>query len=399
MKNRNSSDIIYLDNNATTQICPEVEEKINYCLKNLYGNPSSLHIIGNQSAVILKECEKSISNFPGGPWKVLFTSGGTEADAIAVFSQKNKIKNKNKNKKIIISSIEHPAIRENVYYLKELYNIKIEELPVDKNGIVIIDKFKETLNKDVITVFVMLANNEIGSIQPVQEIGFIIKQNFPEIHFHVDAVAAFGQVIINDKLFENVDSLSLSAHKFYGPKGSGALLYKPKAKIKPIWKGGLQQNSLRPGTENIYFIAGFETAFNIIMKQQKDNIIKLKKFRTIFWEKVHNSLPEAKLLGHPQLRAEGNLCIAYPEIDSEPLIHLMEAKGLIASSGTACHSRLKQPSHVIKAIELSGQWAITRFGFSIFLNDTIVENAASIYIDSVMEFVNKKKNKTNSSKG
>ena len=370
--------IIYLDANATTPIEPKVKKRIEEVIEEEFGNPSSLHFIGRRAARLIEEARQELSSFPGGSWKVIFTSGGTEADALAVLSNMDK-----KGKKLMISSIEHPAVRENVYYIKEKRNKEVLEVPVSKEGIVDIEFIKENMDEDTLFLGIMLANNEIGSIQPVKEIGKWLKKEFPSVHFHVDIVASVGQMEINSELLKYADSVAISAHKIYGPKGVGALLFKNKLSIKPIWRGGDQEWGIRPGTENIIGIVGLHQALRLIKIEIKEILVKLRQLQRKFINYIESELPEVKLLGDRENRTVGNVTFAYPGLDSEPLLHELESKGVIASSGSACHSRRRGYSHVIKAIGVKGRWAITRFGLHKFLSERDIELAAEIYIDSV----------------
>lgn len=376
-----AQEFIYIDSNATTPIDPQVCERIKDVLLKEYGNPSSLHFVGRRAYKLISEAREYLSySLPGGPWNVIFTSGGTEADALAVLSHGYPSK---KRLKIMISSIEHPAVRENALYLKERGVKEVIEIPVDNNGIVDLGFIKEYVNEETSLLAVMLANNEIGTIQPIEEIGRWLKKFFPTVHFHVDIVAALGQMKITDLLLEHVDSIAVSAHKIYGPKGIGALLYKGKAKIKPLWKGGDQEGGIRPGTENVIGVIGLFEAVKILNENLDLLLDKLKRLQSLLVNYIITELPEAKLLGDPQKRTVTNVTLAYPGIESEVLLHQLEEFGIIASSGSACHSRLKGYSHVIKAIGLKGKWAITRFGLHKFLTEEDIERVGVAYINSI----------------
>ncbi|MGO1581004.1 MAG: cysteine desulfurase family protein [Peptoniphilaceae bacterium] len=334
---------IYLDNSATTKLKKEVLDEMIPFLTEVYGNPSSVHSIGKEAKNSLEESRDKISKLLGAKSKeIFFTSGGSEADNWALKGVSEAKKDKGKH--IITSSIEHKAINSTCQYLEKL-GYEISYIDVDKYGVINLDSLKKAIREDTILVSIMYANNEIGTIEPIEEVGNILKSK--GILFHVDAVQALPTIDINvNKL--NIDLMSLSAHKIGGPKGIGLLYIRENTKINSFIHGGDQERKKRAGTENLANIVGFSKAFELL-KSKKNKVDYIRNLR----DKLENDLLKLKgvhLNGHPEKRLVGNLNISIENIDSQVLLMLLDQKGVYVSSGSACTAGSLNPSHVLKAI-------------------------------------------------
>ncbi|MGO3751239.1 MAG: cysteine desulfurase family protein [Peptoniphilaceae bacterium] len=334
---------IYLDNSATTKLKKEVLDEMIPFLTEVYGNPSSVHSIGKEAKNSLEESRDKISKLLGVKSKeIFFTSGGSEADNWALKGVSEAKKDKGKH--IITSSIEHKAINSTCQYLEKL-GYEISYIDVDKYGVINLDSLKKAIREDTILVSIMYANNEIGTIEPIEEVGNILKSK--GILFHVDAVQALPTIDI-DVNKSNIDLMSLSAHKIGGPKGIGLLYIRENTKINSFIHGGDQERKKRAGTENLANIVGFSKAFELL-KSKKNKVNYIRNLR----DKLENDLLKLKgvhLNGHPEKRLVGNLNISIENIDSQVLLMLLDQKGVYVSSGSACTAGSLNPSHVLKAI-------------------------------------------------
>lgn len=338
---------IYLDNAATTSLKSEVLEEMMPILKENYGNPSSIYSIGRN---VRKEVEKSrqtVAEILGAnPSEIFFTSGGTESDNWAIrgvaFAQLRKGKNH-----IITSKIEHHAV---LHTVKELEKEGFEAtyLDVDKNGFVNPEDVKAAITEKTALVTVMYANNEIGTIQKISEIGKVCHEK--GVIFHTDAVQAVGHLEINVKE-QNIDLLSLSGHKFHGPKGVGALYVKKGVRILNLMQGGAQESNKRPGTENVAGIVGLAKALEISMQNRQEKNKDLEKKRDFLITELLK-IKRSRLNGDRTQRLPGNVNISFEGIEGESLLLLLDAAGICASSGSACTSGSLDPSHVLLAIGL-----------------------------------------------
>lgn len=338
---------IYADNAATTKISPPVLEVMAECMKEVYGNPSSLHSTGQRAAEVLAASRERIAVCLGAePAEITFTSGGSEADNQAIYSAAMSGKRKGK-KHLVSTAFEHHAV---LHMLKKLEKegFEVTYLPVHENGIVTPEEVKAALREDTALVSVMFANNEIGTIQPVREIGEICRE--AGVLFHADAVQAAGHVKIDVKEL-NVDMLSISAHKFHGPKGVGALYVRKGVPLFSLIEGGAQERNKRAGTENIPGIAGMAYALELATEKLKENAEYEEKLRDRLIEGLRN-IPHAKLNGDEKRRLPGNVNFCFEGIEGESLLLLLDAKGIEASSGSACTSGSLEPSHVLLAIGL-----------------------------------------------
>ena len=339
--------MVYFDNAATTKLDKNVLESMLPYLTDSYGNPSSIYKLAQENRIAIENARSSIASiFNAKPNEIYFTSGGTESDnwALKCIAQAYQ----KKGKHIITSSIEHHAVLHSCKYL-ETQGFRVTYLPVDKDGLIDLEKLKESICDDTILISIIFANNEIGTIQPIEEIGKIAHEH--NIIFHTDAVQAVGSVAINVEKM-NIDAMSLSAHKFYGPKGIGALYLHKNVKIIPFMDGGAQEFSKRGGTENVPGIIGMAKALEIAYENLDENNIFLTKLRDKLIEDILENVPHCRLNGHRYKRLPNNVNISFEFIEGESLLLLLDSKGFFASSGSACTSGSLDPSHVLLAIGL-----------------------------------------------
>lgn len=360
----------YLDNAATTFVFPEVKDLMGKVMEEDFGNPSSLHKKGVKAEQYIKEAKETIAKFlKVEPKEIVFTSGGTESNNMALIG--SAYANQRRGKHIITTRIEHASVYEPLMHL-EKEGFQITYLPVDEHGIVKIDALKEALTDETILVSIMYVNNEIGSIQPIEEIGKIIKSYRENILFHVDAIQAYGKLKIYPKRAK-VDLLSVSGHKIHGPKGSGFLYIKDKTKIQPILFGGGQQKGMRSGTENVPAIAGLSLASKLMYENHEEKIEKLN----ILKERFIKGVSEIENVTNNSGEAPHIISISFPGVRSEVLLHALEEKGVYVSSGSACSSNHPAISGTLKAIGLDkNHWESTlRFSLSIFTTEEEVDFA------------------------
>ncbi|MBR0059171.1 MAG: cysteine desulfurase NifS [Methanobrevibacter sp.] len=338
---------MYLDNSATTKISDEVLEEMLPYLTDEFGNPSTLYSIGRESKKALEEARQRIADSINAKKdEIIFTSGGSESDNLAIKGIAFKLRKKGKH--IITSEIEHPAVKESLYFLESL-DFKVTYLPVYENGIIKIEDLKEAITPETILITIMHGNNEIGTLQPIEEIGKIAHEN--GILFHTDAVQTFGKVKI-DVEKQNIDLLSVSSHKINGPKGVGAIYIKKGIRLIPIIHGGGQERGIRAGTENVAGIVGFGKAAEIATSKLDEHAEKLSKIRDEIVEKVLNTIPESYLNGDVNERLPNIANIRFKAIEGESLILLLDAKGYQASTGSACSSNKLEASPVLTALGL-----------------------------------------------
>jgi cysteine desulfurase len=339
--------MIYMDCNATTPCDKRVVEAMIPYFGDEFGNPSSLYRSARTAKKAVEKARADVAALLGcAPEEIFFTSGGTEADNWAIKGAAFHLRDKGKH--IITSGIEHHAVLNTCKSLEKA-GYEITYLPVDKYGIVDIEELKKSIRKDTVLITIMYANNEIGTIQPVKEIAGIAKEK--GVYFHTDAVQAAGKIPVPVKEI-GADMLSLSGHKFYGPKGVGALYIRKGVKIAPFMYGGEQEKGKRAGTENVPGIAGIGRAAEIAVKEMAEEEVRIKKLRDRLESGIKDSIPEIIINGHPERRLYNtlNLCIRY--IEGEGILLHLDFEGICASSGSACTSGSLEPSHVLLAIGL-----------------------------------------------
>mgnify|MGYP000883449483 FL=1 len=375
---------IYMDNSATTPVRKEVvEEMLPYMTEN-FGNPSSIYEIGKISKHAIDKARKKVADALGAEEnEIYFTSGGTESDNWAI--KGIAFANRNKGKHIITSSIEHHAVLHTCAWL-EGQGFEVTYLPVDKYGMVSPEEVKKAIRDDTILISIMLANNEIGTIQPVEEIGKIAKEN--RIYFHTDAVQAIGHIPIDVNKM-NIDLLSLSGHKFEGPKGCGALYIRKGTKIDTLLHGGAQERKRRAGTENVPAIVGLGKAIELATAEIEESNKTLLELR----ERLVKGLlkiPKAHLNGHPTKRLANNVNVTFEYIEGESLLLLLNAKGIFASTGSACNSSSLEPSHVLTACGVPHE--IVHGSLRLSLGRMNSEQDVDRILEAVPEIVQKLRN-------
>lgn len=339
--------LIYLDNAATTAILPEVLDKMMPYLTEYYGNPSSVYGLAGVSKEAIDKSRKTIADFIGAKEnEIYFTAGGSESDNWAIKSA--ALAKKAKGKHIITTKIEHHAVIHTCEFL-EKNGYEVSYIDVDEDGVVKLDELRKAIRPDTILISVMFANNEIGTIQPIKEIGQIAKEN--GILFHTDAVQAFGHLRINvDEL--NIDMLSASGHKFHGPKGAGIMYIRNSVKLEPLIHGGAQERKRRAGTHNVPGIVGMGAAIELADKNLEANAEKEIAIRDHLIDRVMKEIPHVKLNGHKTNRLPNNANFSFSFIEGESMLMMLDAKGICCSSGSACTSGSLDPSHVLLAIGL-----------------------------------------------
>lgn len=369
------TDKVYADNNATTPVDPRVKEAMLPYLSEKFGNPSSLHSFGREAKEALMDARKRVAKvINSNPEAIVFTSGGSEADNLALKGIAEK--NKDKGKHIITSKIEHKAVLETCKYL-EKQGFEITYLPVDENGFVSPAKVESEIRDDTILVSLMMANNEIGTIEPIQEIGKLLKNE--DIYFHTDAVQCLGKTPVDVREL-NVDLLSLSSHKIYGPKGVGALFVKDGVELTSLIHGGDQENGRRSGTENLPGIVGFGKACELANKNLEEESEKLRRLGAKLIKRVLNSVEDVRLNGPKANRLPGNANFSFKYIEGESLIMKLDGEGIACSSGSACTSESLEPSHVLLAIGLPKKIAhgSLRIGLGRFNTEEDVAKIVSV---------------------
>jgi len=338
--------LIYLDNAASTQIHENVLNSMLPYLKEHYGNPSSMHRYGRLAHKAIEKARKQIASLINAePSEILLTSGGTESNNTAL----RGIAMKNTSGQIITSSIEHDAILEPCKKLTQ-NGFDVDYLPVNQFGMVECSDLQNHISEKTSLVSIMFGNNEVGTIQPIVEIAKICNEH--KIPFHTDAIQAVGKIPIDVKELD-IDLLSISSHKLYGPKGIGALYIKNGIDIDPVILGGGQERGLRSGTENVASIVGFGKACEISQNNLNENISKMKKLRDILVEKVLDEIPEVIFNGHPQSRLPNNAHFTFFGVNGEDLIIKLDEYGIAASTGSACSVNTQKASHVLQAMGFS----------------------------------------------
>lgn len=340
-------DILYFDNSATTRVKDEVLNEMIPYLSEQFGNPSSSYSIGRNNKKAIDDARRKVADLIGAkPREIYFTSGGSESDNTALKGY--AYANKNKGNHIITSKIEHPAILETCKTL-EKQGFRITYLNVDKEGTVDLQQLRKSITKHTILISIMYANNEIGTIQPIEEIGKIAKAN--NIIFHTDAVQAVGNVDIDVQKMK-IDMLSLSGHKFHGPKGVGALYVKEGVNFNRYIDGGHQEKNKRAGTENVAGIVGLGKAAELAKQHLIEHVEYLQELRDYYIEQVEKNMVGVKLNGSREKRLPGNSNFSFKGLDGNAIMYELDSKGICVSTGSACSSGDNTPSHVLASIGL-----------------------------------------------
>lgn len=366
---------IYLDNAATTRVYPSVCEKMVEVMSKNFGNPSSLHMKGFTAEQYVKEAKKTIASVLKVDVKeIVFTSGGTESNNMAIIGA--AMANKRRGNHLITTSIEHASVYNPFIWLEE-QGFEVTYLPVDHRGVVSLDALEKALRDDTILVSVMAVNNEIGTIQPLDEIGAMIKKKNPQILFHVDAIQGFGKIEIYPTRWQ-IDLLSVSGHKLHGPKGVGFLYIKDKVKVRPLILGGGQQKDMRSGTENVPGIAGLGEAVRCVFENFSEKQKRLYELRDMFVSALEE-MEGVKINGFAHRVSDINLhqgpaphvvSASFENIRAEVLLHALEERGIYVSSGSACSSNHPAISGTLQAIGTEKKYLDATIRFSLCYDTT-----------------------------
>lgn len=376
------SKVIYLDHAATTPTKPEVVKEMLPYFTESFGNPSAIYGFASKNKAKISEVRASIGKTLGtSADNIYFTAGGSEADNWALVATAEAYGQKGKH--IITTKIEHHAILHTAEYLEQR-GFEITYLDVDEDGLVRLEDLKKAIRPDTILISIMFANNEIGTIQPVKEIGALAKEK--GILFHTDAVQAYGQLPIDVEEL-NIDMLSASGHKLYGPKGIGFLYIRKGVKIRSFIHGGAQERKRRAGTENVPGIIGLGKAAEIAFATMDERIEKESALRDYMISRIMEEIPYVKLNGHKTKRLPNNVNVSFRFVEGESLLIMLDMKGICASSGSACTSGSLDPSHVLLAIGLPHE--IAHGSLRLTLGDETTKEDVDYVIDQLKEIVEK----------
>jgi cysteine desulfurase len=345
-----------MDYASTTKVDDEVVQAMLPFFSQYYGNPSSIHLFGREThEALLKARQQVVTLLNSKEDEIIFTAGGTESDNIAIkgIAYKNKAKRKTRGPHIITSAIEHPAVIESCKHL-EKQGFHVEYLPVDHYGIVKLDELQDSISKNTFLITIMFANNEIGTIEPMEEIGKIAEEN--KIPFHTDAVQAVGKTPIDVQEMK-IDMLSVSSHKMYGPKGIGALYIKNSVKLQPIIHGGGQEHGLRSSTHNMPSVVGLGKACELAKNRMEKDPKYIKSLRDLLITNVLQ-IEKSHLNGHPEKRLCNNAHFRFTGVEGESILLALDEKGIASSTGSACASLKEGVSYVLSALGLSPEEAV-----------------------------------------
>ena len=354
---------VYFDNNATTQPLPEVRDAMVEVLGVSFGNPSSAHSTGDRARTQIVKARESVASLIGAKdSEIIFTSGGTEANNLAFNSFLYSLCKKQNPPKLITTVVEHSSIIKMGEYLEDL-GVEVVFLPVDSNGQLCLDELKNVLTADTTLVSIQWVNNETGVIQPIEEIGQVCKEL--EVPFHVDAAQAVGKLPMNVATLP-VDFLSLTAHKFHGPQGAGALYVRPEQKIHPVLFGGTQEDGIRPGTENVPGIVGMGKAAQLRMEKLSKIQKHLQELRDYFERQILERISDVAVNGDVKKRICNTSNLLFHEVDGQALIARLDMDGILCSQSSACTNQQPEPSYVLRKMGLSEKEAYSsiRFSFS-----------------------------------
>lgn len=376
--------IIYLDSHSTTPMDPRVIKVMTETLKKVHGNAASIdHEAGKQAEVLVETARRQVADLIGAqPEEIVFTSGATESNNLALKGISELYQDKGSH--IITQTTEHKSVLEVCRYL-EKKSARVDYLPVDSNGLVDLKKLEAALSKETILISIMMANHEIGTIQPIEAIGKIAKSK--GIFFHVDASQAAGKIPIDVEKM-GIDLLSFSAHKMYGPKGIGALYVRkknPRVRLTPILHGGGQEQGFRSGTLNVAAIHGFGKACEIAKAEMKSDALRIKKLRDTFYQLLQKKLGDVQINGKASQKLEGNLNVSFEGVSSTDLLKELSSS-VAVSTGSACATKNPEPSYVLKAIGIPETriHSSLRFGFGRFTTSQEVQQAAQKVIQAVL---------------
>ena len=368
---------VYLDNAATTQVCPEVAEVVLKFMSEEYGNASSLHTFGQKAKEALEASRASIAKTIGAtPEELIFTSGETESNNLAILGASRA--NAASGRHIITTKIEHPSVL-NAFAALEKEGFEITHLGVNSEGLIDLAELEKNLRKDTILVSILHASNEIGTIEPVTQAGELIKSKSNAL-FHVDCAQSYGKIPVNVEELK-ADLVTINSHKIHGPKGVGALYNKKGARIAPLMFGGAHEKKLRPGTENISGIAGFAIAAETAYINIEKNAQNIARMRDMLIDGIETAIPHTILNGpREKSRLPNNANISFGNIEGESIILLLDSKGVGASTGSACTTHDLKPSHVLMAIGRSPEVSHSsiRFSLSRYTTENEIKHVISV---------------------
>ncbi len=374
--------MIYLDNAATTKTAPEVVEAMLPFFSEYYGNASSIYTLGSASKKALNRARRTLADYLGAKQEeIYFTAGGSEADNWALKAAAEAYREKGKH--IITTRIEHHAVLHTCEYL-EKQGYEVTYIGVDKNGVVKLEELEAAIRRDTILISVMYANNEVGTLQPIREIGQMAHDR--GILFHTDAVQAFGQLPIQVEEL-HIDMLSASAHKMNGPKGVGCLYIRSGLKLRSFIHGGAQERSRRAGTENIPGIVGFGKALERAVRIMPEKIKKETELRDYLIKQIYEKIPYCRLNGDRSRRLPGNVNFSFQFVEGESLLIMLDMKGICGSSGSACTSGTLDPSHVLLALGLSHELA--HGSLRLTLSEENTREEMDTVVEAIAEIVGK----------
>jgi cysteine desulfurase len=362
---------VYFDNSATTQPAPEVIKSMMEVLEKYYGNPSSLHHLGAEAEQLITRSKKLISTLlKVDPSEIFFTSGGTESNNLAVKGVAFAYQNRGKH--LITTQIEHASVFDACKVLEENFGFEVTYLPVNKEGIVSVETLKSAIRSDTTLVSIMQVNNETGAIQPIEQIGLILKQ-YPKLIFHVDQVQGFGKTPL-DVRKNQIDLLTISGHKLHAPKGTAMLFKRQGVTLAPLFHGGSQQNALRPGTENVAGIVSLAKAMRLAKENENQHTKHIKKLRLALIKGLQ-SLENVSINSplSPETGAVHIVNVTFKGMKPEVLVHALEEKGIIVSTRSACSSKAEKPSRVLKALGLADEDAKSSIRISFSVQNTLEE--------------------------
>ena len=378
--------MIYLDYAATTPVDERVLAKMTPYFRQLFGNPSSIHRFGQKAEAAVDEAREEVASVLGcRADEIVFTSGGSEADNLALRGA--MMARKDSTKWILTAKTEHPAVSKTAMQLEKEYGFLLEWLDVDEHGMVTVDSLTKAVCNNTTMASVMYANNEIGTINPISELAEVAKGN--NILLHTDAVQAAAYLDVNvTKL--GVDLMSLGGHKFYGPKGVGALYVRKGTNLLPHLTGGSQEFSLRAGTHNVPYIVGFAEALKLAAEERESRTMHVKPLRDHIIGTVLETISDSRLTGHPEQRLPNHASFVFKDVDGNLLLQMLDSAGFACSSGSACKTGNPEPSEVIKALGYSDDWALGSLRITLGM-DTTPEHVES-FLNALPSLIEKARN-------
>ena len=378
--------MIYLDYAATTPVDERVLAKMTPYFRQLFGNPSSIHRFGQKAEAAVDEAREEVASVLGcRADEIVFTSGGSEADNLSLRGA--MMARKDSTKWILTAKTEHPAVSKTAMQLEKEYGFLLEWLDVDEHGMVTVDSLTKAVCNNTTMASVMYANNEIGTINPISELAEVAKGN--NILLHTDAVQAAAYLDVNvTKL--GVDLMSLGGHKFYGPKGVGALYVRKGTNLLPHLTGGSQEFSLRAGTHNVPYIVGFAEALKLAAEERESRTMHVKPLRDHIIGTVLETISDSRLTGHPEQRLPNHASFVFKDVDGNLLLQMLDSAGFACSSGSACKTGNPEPSEVIKALGYSDDWALGSLRITLGM-DTTPEHVES-FLNALPSLIEKARN-------